>query len=168
MKKIMGALIICVLLFTGCNSVMSQNGDTNSNASSATPQGENENLKKQSKIEIYSIQNAKLMQNIDNQDTINRLLEMEHWEEIDGLPDDLIPEYRLLVYQEKTLLLGQDPDEEREYELIETITTFQNSSYIEEVISSEVVKNTKIPENTLTFYYSLPDETVNQLQELIE
>lgn len=108
------------------------------------------------------------MQSIDNQDTINRLLETEYWEEIDGLPDDLIPEYKLLVYQEKTLLLGQDPNEERDYELIETITTFQNSSYIEEVISSEVVKNSIVPENALAFYYSLPDDIVKQLQELIE
>lgn len=168
MKKIMGALIICVLLFTGCNSVVPQNGDTNSISSSATPQGENENVKKLSKIEIYSIQSDILMQTIDNQDTINRLLETEYWEEIDGLPDDLIPEYKLLVYQEKTLLLGQDPNEERDYELIETITTFQNSSYIEEVISSKVVKNTIISENALTFYYSLPDDIVKQLQELIE
>ena len=67
-----------------------------------------------------------------------------------------------------TALYRLDPNEERDYELIETITTFQNSSYIEEVISSEVVKNTIISENALTFYYSLPDDIVKQLQELIE
>lgn len=78
-----------------------------------------------------------------------------------------MPEYILLIYQEKTLLLGQDPAEKRDYELVETIITFQNSPYIKEVISSEVIKGAIIPENIMTFYYVMPDDTVKELYKLL-
>ena len=73
----------------------------------------------------------------------------------------------MLVYQEETLLYGQDPDEERDYELIATLITYQNSSYIKEIISSAVIKNMIIPENALTFYYVMPDDIQEDLRELI-
>lgn len=124
-------------------------------------------MKKQSKIEIYSVQDDKLLKTIDDQDMVNILLETDNWEETEEVSDDVVPEYKLLVYQEKTLLLGQDPDEERDYELIETIITFQNSPYIKEVISSDVIKGIVIPENVMTLYYIMPDATVEKLQELL-
>ena len=65
------------------------------------------------------------MTTIDNQNTINQMLDLSDWEEAEWLPDDLISEYKLLVYQEKTLLYGQESNEERDYELIETLITYQ-------------------------------------------
>ena len=123
-------------------------------------------MKKQSKIEIYSVQEDKLLKTIDNQDMVNILLETDKWEETEAVSDDMVPEYKLLIYQEKTLLLGQDPAKKRDYELIETIITFQNSPYIKEVISSDVMSKV-IPENVMTFYYIMPDSTVEKLQELL-
>lgn len=154
MKKIIGALTICVLFFTGCDSNAYQNVD--------------KDMKKQSKIEIYSIQNDELLESIDNQETIKQLLEVDHWETVNSLPDDLIPEYKLLIYQEKTLLYGQNPNEESDYELVATITTFQNSSYVEEVIPSDVVKNMIIPEDAMTFYYSWSNDTIEQFHGLFK
>lgn len=78
----------------------------------------------------------------------------------------MVPKYKLLIYQEKTLLLGQNPAEKRDYELIETIITFQNSPYIKEVISSDVIKNTGIPKNVMTFYYIMPDATVAKFKSV--
>lgn len=144
--------MIFVLVLTGC--------------SSNTPQNSNEDMKKQSKIEIYSVQEDKLLKTIDNQDMVNILLETDKWEETEAVSDDMVPEYKLLIYQEKTLLLGQDPAKKRDYELIETIITFQNSPYIKEVISSDVMSKV-IPENVMTFYYIMPDSTVEKLQELL-
>ena len=63
--------------------------------------------------------------------------------------------------------MGQDPDEERDYELIETIITFQNSPYIKDVISSEVIKGAIIPENIMTFYYIMPDDAIEELYGLL-
>lgn len=151
MKKIIGVLIIGVLLFTGCSSIVTQNN--------------NDDLKKQSKIEVYSAEDDKLLITIDDQDTVNKLLETYNWESIENLSNDLLPEYKLVVYQEKTLLFGQDPDKERGYELIETMVTFKNSPYIKEVISSDVIKNMIIPDDALSSCYVMPDEIIEKLHE---
>lgn len=153
MKKIIVSVMVFVLFLTGCSFNISQNN--------------NEDAKKQIKIEIYSASDEELLKIVDDQDTVNILLETYNWEEIEKPSDDAAPEYKLLVYQEKTLLFGQDPTDEREYELIETIITFQNSLYIKDVISSEIIKNMVIPENTMTFYYIMPDDTAKELHELL-
>lgn len=151
MKKIIGVLIILTLLLVGC--------------SHNVPQQDNE--KKQSRIEIYSAQDDVLLQTIEEQETVNKLLDTSSWETLESVSDDLIPEYIWLVYQEKTLLAGQDPSEEREYELIKTIITFQDSPYIKQIISSTVIKNMIIPEDVLTFYYSMPDDIQKEFSTLI-
>lgn len=151
MKKIIGVLMILTLLLVGC--------------SHNVPQQDNE--KKQSRIEIYSSQDDVLLQTIEEQETVNKLLDTSSWETLESVSDDLIPEYVWLVYQEKTLLAGQDPSEEREYELIETIITFQDSPYIKQIISSTVIKNMIIPEDVLTFYYSMPDDIQKEFSTLI-
>lgn len=153
MKKIIGVLLIFTFLLMGC--------------SYNTPQEKQENEKKQSKIELYSAQDNKLLQTIDNQDTVNKLLNTSDWEILESISDNLIPEYIMLVYQEETLLYGQAPNEKRDYELISTLITYQNSSYIKEIISSAVIKNMIIPENALTFYYVMPDDIQEDLYELI-
>ena len=153
MKKIIGVLLIFTFLLMGC--------------SYNEPQEKQENKKKQCKIELYSAQDNKLLQTIDNQDTVNKLLNTSDWEILEIISDNLIPEYIMLVYQEKTLLHGQNPNEERDYELIATLITYQNSSYIKEIISSAVIKNMIIPENALTFYYVMPDDIQEDLRELI-
>lgn len=153
MKKIISLLIICTLLLTGCGGNVLNYGKRE--------------REKQSKIELYSVQDDKLLKTIDNQDTIKQILDTYNWEEIERLPSDLIPEYKILVYQEKTLLYGQDPNEERDYELIETVITFQNSKYIQEIISSNVVKNMPIPEDGITCYYRIPDDLQKKLDEII-
>lgn len=153
MKKVIVALLICSLLLAGCGHSGSSDSD--------------ELGKKQSKIEIYSVQDDKLLKTVDDQDTVNRLLETYNWETVESLSTDLIPEYKILVYQEKTLLRGQDPNEERGYELIETVITFQDSQYIAEIISSDVIKNMTIPEDIMTFYYVMPDDIQKELYEII-
>ena len=150
MKKIIGVLLIVTFLSMGC--------------SYNEPQ---ENEKKQCKIELYSAQDNKLLQTIDNQNAVNKLLNTGDWEILESISDNLIPEYIMLVYQEETLLYGQDPDEERDYELITTLITYQNSSYIKEIISSAVIKNMIIPENALTFHYVMPDDIQEDLRKLI-
>ena len=145
--------MIFALLLTGCSHNI--------------PQDVHDDEKKQSRIEVYSAQDDMLLKTIDEQDTVNKLLDTSSWETLESVSDDLTPEYILLVYQEKTLLAGQDPSEEREYELIETIITFQDSPYIKEIISNTVIKNTIIPEDVLTFYYSMPDDIQKEFSTLI-
>lgn len=153
MTKLIGVFITGVLFLTGCgNSVSNQN---------------NEETKKKSRIEVHSAQNDAHLITIDDQNTINQILDTSDWEEVKQLPDDLEPNYTMLVYQEKTLLYGQDSDEERDYELIETLIVYQDSSYVQEIISSDVVHNMIIPEDVMTFYYVMPDESQNELNQMI-
>jgi len=155
MKKLIGIMMVLVLLLAGCGS--------NTSESNQNYQDE----KKQSKIEIYSVDKDELLQIIDNQNTVNKLLDMSDWEELDSISANLMPEYLLLVYQEKTLLYGQDPNEERDYELIETVITYEDSSCVTEIISNAIIKNMIIPESALTFHYTMPDDISNSLHELI-
>lgn len=90
------------------------------------------------------------------------------WTPLDFLPDDLTPKYRLAVYQEKTLLAGQNPDTSREYELIATILTYADSDYIRLTITEDVVKNMKLPECLLTFYSRMSAEAADSLQKYLE
>ena len=122
-------------------------------------------VEKKSRIEIFSIQDE-LLSTIDNENTINNLLNNNDWSEVNELPDGLTPEYKLLVYQEKTLLAGQDLMK-RDYELVETIIIFEESPYVIEVISSDVVKNMILPSDVLTFYYELPDITIENIINII-
>ncbi len=152
MKKISILFLIISFLFpVGCGNIY---------------QDESIESKKQIKIEIYS--DERFLKCIDNRNVVNELFSTYNWESISELPDDLIPEYQLLIYQEKTILWGQDNDEEREYELIATLVTFKNSLYIEEIISSDIVKNMMIPEYAMTFYYIMPDSVMDTLHEQLE
>ena len=151
MKRIITILIACMFCLAGCSFQTNSAGDE---------------AEKKNRIEIFSIQDE-LLSTIDNGDTINNLLNNNDWSEVNELPDGLTPEYKLLVYQEKTLLAGQDPNEQRDYELIETIIMFEDSPYVIEVISSEVVKNMILPSDVLTFYYELPDSTIENIINII-
>ena len=149
MKRIIVILIACMLCLAGCASQTTHNKD--------------DVVKKKSKIEICSLQDDLLL-TIDDQDTINNLLNDNDWSEVNELPEGLTPENKMLVYQEKTLLAGQDPNEERDYELVETIILFRDSPYVTEVISSNVVKNMIIPSDVLTLYFKLPDSTIEKIK----
>lgn len=144
MKKIIGMGMFLVIFLTACGHQQMQESYHNE--------------KKQSKIEIYSVQDGELLQIIEEQDAINDLLDMSDWKELESISADLVPEYMLLVYQEKTLLAGQGPEEDREFELIETVITYENSLCVTEIISNTVIKNMIIPESALIFHYMMSED----------
>ena len=155
MKKLGCTLFIAGLMFaTACGA----NPSADEQIEAAT---------KQCKIEVFSAQDDSLLTTIDDEDAVSQFTIKDQWEMVDDLPDDLVPQYQLIVYQQKTLLAGEDPDKEREYEAIEYLTTYQDTSYIEEQISPDVVKNIKVPQEFLTQYYLAPDETIGNLEQLL-
>lgn len=161
MRKIFLFLAIgIVLVFTGCSTI--NPNDTSS------PSTQQEHTSKSCKIEVLSAQDDTLLKTIDDQDTISQFIQTDEWNEVDNLTQDLVPEFKLVIYQEKTHLSGQDPNAEREYEIIMRITTFKDSSYVEESISTDVVKNIKIPEEFLKIYYKVPDDIMNELRQLLQ
>jgi len=145
-------VILALLLLAGCGA----NGPDKGEAA-----------EKKSKMEIYSAQDDTLLNTIDDQEQLKQLLAIDTWKTADKKPEGLTPEYRLCVYQEKTLLAGQSPDDERDYELIETLTTFRDSSYVEAVFSPNVFKNVELAEDYLTFYYLMPEKLAESLREAV-
>ncbi len=153
MKKILFGLAACLLLLASCGK--------------SPPEASSEPDTKQSKAEVYSAQDNVLLKTITDQELLSDLNDFSGWDGEEDPPEDLTPEYTLLVYQEKTLLAGQDPDEEREYELIETLTTYQDSRYITVAISPDAVNGMDLPEDLLTFCFKMPEETAGRLREAL-
>jgi len=153
MKKILLGLAACLLLLASCGKSPSES------ASKADT--------KQLKAEVYSAQDNTLLKTITDQELLSDLNDFSDWDGGDSPSEGLAPEYTLLVYQEKTLLAGQDPDAEREYELIETLTTYQDSRYMTAAISPDAVKSVPLPEDLLTFRCEIPKETAGRLREAL-
>lgn len=156
MRKMILTLLIGVgLLCSGC-------------AGAEPSQEPKEESSKLCKIEVLSSEEDTVLTTIEEQEMVEKFIHSDKWEVIEELPGDVIPEYEMIVYQEKTLLQGQDPDEEREYEIIERITTYQDSTYVKESISPDVIKNMNVPAVFLTQYYMVPDEMIDELQTILQ
>lgn len=185
MKKlsVLAMLVLAVCLSAGCG-----NGQADEQ-----PNAQADNGEKLCKLEIYDAANDKLLTTVEDQKQIDDLLDdvMDDWDEMEtesgdevepdkdideklkyGMFDDnpagnAAPEYKLVVSQQKTLLAGQDPDEEREYEEILLITTYQSSKYMSVQISDEVLHGVKLPEDLMTFYCEMDDDFAQKLQKLL-
>lgn len=153
MKKILALFFVLAFIFTGCNVVDEIE--------------QKEELHKLCKIKVLTAEENTLLATIDDQKIVDQFLDTNEWTATNEISKELTPQYKLVVYQEKTLLRDQDPNEKREYELIETITTYQDSSYMQVAINPDVIKNGKVPSEFLTFYYLAPDEIIKDLQQLV-
>jgi len=145
-------IILALMLLAGCSSNVSDKGEA---------------AEKKCRLEIYSAQDDTLLNTIDDQEQLKQLLAIDSWEEAGEKPEGLTPEYKLCVYQEKTLLAGQSPDDERDYELIETLTTFGDNTYVEVEFSPDVIKNMELSEDYLTFCYLMPENIAESLRDAV-
>ena len=79
-------------------------------------------------------------------------------------PDGLEPEYICRLWVQKTLLAWQDPADERGYEAVMCLTTFQGSNYVEETVNLEVLTSLWVPdwlvEDYLNFSCYAPEESL--------
>lgn len=85
-------------------------------------------------------------------------------EDADALGLKGTEEYVYVCYQEKTLLAGQSPDEERGYEVICRTTTYVDSPYITTEIPPDMVKSMHIPQELMNFTLKVPDEGMEVLR----
>lgn len=118
------------------------------------------------KVEVYS-DGGELLKTIDDQETIELLTPTEDWADAEAPQPEPAAQYELVVWQEKTLLAGEDPEGEREYEVILNLTLYQDSPLVKTVISPQAVKNMRLSEEMLTAYYTLPDETLSALRQAV-
>ena len=90
------------------------------------------------KIEIFTAESTAVPVNT-TEDTavIQKLLESPEWERITEVPDDLVPEFGLRIWEKVEVNYNKtEESEEPEYEVIETITIFKDTDCIERVYSA--------------------------------
>ena len=147
------AVAACTLLLSSCG----------------VPQADGETAEEQkhAKIEVYAAQDDALLATLDDAVLIDALMGTDLPQTENTPPDGLIPEYELRVMQEKTVLLGENPDAPREYEQIATILTYQGSDQVTQTIEEDVVRSLPLPEDSLTFCYALPEGAHEQLLDAV-
>ncbi len=78
-----------------------------------------------------------------------------------------VPQYKLVCSQQKTLLAGEDPAAERDYEEIVVITTYENSRFLQVQLSDEVLHGVQIPADLMTYYCEMDDDFAAALKRIV-
>lgn len=107
---------------------------------------------------------------IAGKEILDALLDDDNTAEPEECLRDLTPEYICRLWQQKTLLAGQDPAA-REYEVVMTITTFRGSDYIQVSILWELAGLWGFPgelaEELLNLTCRAPAEAAAALREAV-
>lgn len=157
-----------IILLFALGIVLSLSGCSKDNTGKAEETTEAADAEKY-RLDIYAADdNSHPILTIDDQKTVNELLDMSKWERVTTeVPQDMTGKYGIVVWEEKKLPEGQETAAEPEYEIIETITTFEGNSYIELVYSDNAVRNV-IQISAIPFYYKVPEEFLETLQKAID
>ncbi len=79
---------------------------------------------------------------------------------------ELIPEYRIILYQEKTkTLISLDNDEE--YEKIMEYITYEDSEVVKAIVESDARKNMGLSDEFFSYYFEGTEEFFENLQEVV-
>lgn len=159
MRKIIAFIALGIMLtISGCS-----NNKTEETTAAAVTVEDGEY-----RLDIYSADDiSKVLVSVEDGETVQKLIESPEWKEVAEKPEDLVPEYGIIVWQKKKVNYKQSSDAAPEYNTIEAITTFKDSNYIERVYSQNAVKGANIPISSTAFYYEVPDEFLTVLRELV-
>ena len=123
---------------------------------------------KEIRVQVLNPGDGVLLGELDEETTEDLFLGLTDWEETEPQSQGQ-EEYELVFLQEKTLLLGEDPEGEREYEEIARLTFYRDSDAVQWVISSQAVKNLPLPEEGLSMgWRKAPREILDNIRELLE
>lgn len=131
--------------------------------------GQEEEVEKLCKLEIMDEETSTIIRTIEfmTQSDVAEFFDEEEWEtgDVEIIEEEetheietkieqseLIPEYRIIVYQEKTKTLFSLDDNE-EYEKIMEYLTYQESDIVKETIETDAVKNMKLPGAFSSYYF---------------
>lgn len=122
------------------------------------------------KIEIYSTQNNELIKTIDNKKILNEYNKKlsfyenyaENQENLKESIQKLKEQYKFISYKFPVAKIGN-----KELEENFTITLYENSNIIKMTVSNESIKSFSLPQEFLTFYYSISNEELQFLISLI-
>lgn len=122
------------------------------------------------KIQVYSAADSSLLATVEDEATIEKLMEAEDWEQVEEVATNLEQEYGIVIWKEKkinyTPAEGSEPEEE--YEIIETYTTFKDSKIVLKEYTDNAVKGIKLPVTSIQYCYNVPDEFFETLQEVLK
>lgn len=174
-----GILIISLLLaalttsFSGCAAVSNaagiSGGDLESSVSQLPSQFENQKI---AKIEVRSADDNHLIRTIDDRDVLAQFAKKTASDLAQGVTktesetksseSESSPNDVFVVYKNSAAVGGNSLEE------IYRLTTYADSSTIQVKISSNAVKNRKLPDNLLTFSFQTSDSVIVYLNSLTE
>ena len=160
-----------ILLLIALGAILSVSGCSKEQAAKETTAetAEEETETAKCRLEIYSADdNTTVLATIEDQEMVNKLMDTSKWTDVENAPEDLEPEYGIVVWQEKKVNYKLPEGTEPEFEIIETITTFKDSDYIEKVYSQNAVKGAMLPITAVGYYYTVPEEFFELLQDALK
>lgn len=122
------------------------------------------------KIQIYSAADSSLLATVEDEATIEKLLETEAWEQVEDADTSLEPEYGIVIWKEKKINYtpAENAEPEEEYEIIETYTTYKDSKLVLKEYTDNAVKGIKLPITSLQYCYNASDEFFETLQAVLQ
>lgn len=157
-KRIITMLcIVLVLCISGCKS---DNG-----------QEEQETQPKDQYYTVTSVEDGEVLCTIKDEDKIKTIETIISALDVsaDGSTINVsgyTPQYQYICHQEKTQLAGENPDRDKAYEEILSITTYADANVITIEISPEVVKNMMLSEESMSFTHVVSKDTINSLNNI--
>lgn len=121
-------------------------------------------LERRLRVEIYAAGGGELLAAVEDSGQAAELVELP--EALTGSTNGLTPAYELRVYQEKAP--PGDEAAERDYELIETITTFRDSPCVAASFSEDLVSSPVFPREALNFDYTMPERAAARLAAALD
>lgn len=166
--RVLSAVLMAGVLLTGC--------------------GRKSDSEKMCRMEIISEEEQTVIKSIYDmtQDEVAAFLDIDHELDISGFSLDipgfdiakyessdnyvpegeLVPEYRIILYQEKTETLVKSGDSD-EYGKIMEYVTYRDSDVIKMIICSDEIESVEFPEELLTVYFDGTDKFFSNLQEVL-
>jgi len=117
-------------------------------------------LERRLRVEIYAAGSDRLLAAVEDSGQAAELVALP--DALSGSTNGLTPAYELRVYQEK------DGEAARDYELIETITTYWDSACAAASFSEDMIHSAVLPREALNFDYTMPERAVAQLEAVLE
>lgn len=113
-------------------------------------------LERRLRVEIYAAGSGRLLAAVEDSGQAAELVELP--DALTGSTNGLTPAYELRVYQDK------DGEAARDYELIETITTYRDSACAAASFSEDMVHSAVFPREALNFDYTMPERALARLE----
>jgi len=122
------------------------------------------------KIQVYNAEDSTLLATVEDEATIEKLLESEAWERLEEVDPTLKMEYGLVIWKKKEINYtpAEGSEHQDEYEIIETYTTYKDSKVVLKMLDKNAVKGLNLPITDIQYCFNVPDEFFETLQEVLK